>query len=483
MSKKNGHANPQSDKANIADSVSFGGRLSAEQMVCRLDVVFGEAFKHIVEGDDEVSILSDLCAGIVDALALPFMWLERSRNDEMLLPVAMSGNGPLHDEIHRLPERDDDSVLGDGPAVRALRSQTKEFIVVKDEGFKPWRKAAEKQKLASILAIPMQFYFEGRQQDWVVLFAASETRYLKNTNNQLCLQQIVERLSGVCHALCVHRQMRIVTQSLKAAGNSSFITDSQGTIIWANKSFCRLSGHDYASVIGRNPRILKSGKQGFRYYNRLWQRISSGNVWSGETVDRDSEGELYTIRQTVSPVRTGEKITHYISIHDDITDEKSMQLARERARRIDELTGLMTPGMFTERYERAVASAVSNKEPLALLLITINDFESLMATLGRDIEEMILETLGDRIRCYLSELDFAANLSGGDFAVVLNSVSSREEAKVIGEEILEVLNEPFPLLGDKLYLSRGLGVAVVPDDANDPDDLMRAADARAAGKD
>ena len=208
----------------------------------------------------------------------------------------------------------------------------------------------------------------------------------------------------------------------------------------------------------------------------------SGKVWSGETVDRDSDGELYNIRQTVSPVRTNGQVTHYISIHEDITDEKAMQAARERARRVDELTGLLTPPVFEERFQRAVDSCNRKDESMALLLLTIHEFDTLMRSLGRDIEELVLKTMGNRIRNCLQDDDYATHLAGGDFAVVLRSVGGSDEAHALGEKIMEVLDEPFPLLGDRLYMSRGLGVAMFPSDATEADELMRVADARAGGQ-
>lgn len=474
MKKENSKQGPE---------ITLGGSLSPEQVICRLDVVFGEAYKNVVELLEENTVLNELCEGMADALGLGYIWVGKVGAENVLTTVAASGMGALHREYLRVPEHYDDSALGNGPAARALRNQKPALIKVEDEGFQPWRKAAEKDGIKALLSVPMPITRGEQTQDWAVIFADAKFRPLQHAGNQAVMRSCVIRMASVCNALHLMQRLRLVNAAMESAGNAAFITDTEGTILWANASFGRLTGHEHQAVIGRNPRILKSGKQGYRYYSRLWRTISSGKVWTGETVDRDSQGELYTIRQTVSPILTNGKISHYISINDDISDEKRMQQARDRARRIDELTGLMTTGLFTERYERAVSRAVSNKEPLALLLLTINDFETLMLSLGRDIEELVLETLGDRIRSYLQEDDFAANLSNGDFAIVLTSVSSSEAARQLGEEILEVLNEPFPLLGDKLYLSRGLGVAFVPDDSQEADELMRIADARAGGKD
>ncbi|GEM_PF-2989204 len=447
----------------------------------RLSVVFGEAYQHIVEGESEISVLNDLCAGIADALGLQFMWLERHLSGEIMLPLATSGSGPMDEEIHRLPPHDDDSIVGSAPSVQALRLEDAVLMDITDPGFSPWRKAAEAQGVAAVLAMPLPFNYQGRQQIWAVMFCDADRNRLAAWLAADDMQNLLKRMGRLCEAICLQHQKQLVYSALSAAGNAAFITDTHGTILWANAAFGRLSGYDEQSVLGRNPRILKSGKQGYRYYDRLWRTISSGRVWSGETIDRDSQGELYTIRQTVSPVKTGDDISHYISIHDDISDEKAMREARERARRVDELTGLMTPATFKDRYEHVLQACNDSDQSMALLLLDIHDFQTLMGSLGSDIEELLLETLGDRIRSGLQAEDFAAYLGGGDFSMVLRSVGSIEEARAVGEQILEVLDEPFPLLGDKLYLSRSLGVAFLPQDGRDADELMRIADARAGG--
>src|SRR6185295_15230941 len=143
-------------------------------------------------------------------------------------------------------------------------------------------------------------------------------------------------------------------EALESAGNAAFITDLDGTIRWCNKAFSALTGYPVGALIGENPRLLKSGEQGLRYYRELWGTIRAGKVWSGETVDRDCDGMTYTIRQTISPVAVAGRITHYLSIHDDVTRQKAARERLERAVAVDEATGLLTPAAFKAEVEDAI---------------------------------------------------------------------------------------------------------------------------------
>ena len=74
--------------------------------------------------------------------------------------------------------------------------------------------------------------------------------------------------------------------TLEVAANAIVITDSRGTIESVNNAFTTLTGYSKEEVLGKNPRLLKSGKQPEGFYGDLWSTITSGKVWQGEIVNR-----------------------------------------------------------------------------------------------------------------------------------------------------------------------------------------------------
>ncbi|MDD2923426.1 MAG: diguanylate cyclase, partial [Anaerolineales bacterium] len=80
-----------------------------------------------------------------------------------------------------------------------------------------------------------------------------------------------------------------------------------------------------AEVIGKNPRILKSGKTLPEVYTELWEKISNGNEWRGEFCNRKKNGDLYWESASISPIMDENgAITHYVAIKEDITERKQM---------------------------------------------------------------------------------------------------------------------------------------------------------------
>ncbi|MFA6287041.1 MAG: response regulator [Opitutaceae bacterium] len=114
--------------------------------------------------------------------------------------------------------------------------------------------------------------------------------------------------------------IRLQSAALNAATNSVVITDARGNIEWVNPAFCRISGYEQAEVLGKNPRILQSGRQSPEYYAQLWGTILRGQSWQGEFVNRHKNGGLYTEEVTITPVQDGYGvIRHFVAIKQDVS--------------------------------------------------------------------------------------------------------------------------------------------------------------------
>src|SRR5579862_2360167 len=123
---------------------------------------------------------------------------------------------------------------------------------------------------------------------------------------------------------------RLQAAALEAAAFGVVIADSEGIIRWVNHEFTQLSGYTSEEAIGRNPHILKSGRQTEPFYKELWKTINAGGVWKGEIINRRKDGRLYHEEMTITPVRDAAGvITHFIAIKQDISRRK---LAEEELR-------------------------------------------------------------------------------------------------------------------------------------------------------
>ncbi len=134
------------------------------------------------------------------------------------------------------------------------------------------------------------------------------------------------------------KESRLQVAALEAAANGIFITDREGMILWANSAFTRLTGYSREEIIGKNPRIFKSGSgnQTPEFYKNIWETILAGEVWRGEIVNRRKDGSLYNEEMMITPVRAfGKEVTHFIAVKQDITDHKNLEESYRQSQKME----------------------------------------------------------------------------------------------------------------------------------------------------
>lgn len=120
--------------------------------------------------------------------------------------------------------------------------------------------------------------------------------------------------------------IRKLSRAVEQSPASVIITDIYGNIDYVNPKFEEVSGYTLQEVIGKNPRILKSGLISESIYRTLWDTIAEGKVWSGELHNRRKNGELYWESVSISPVKNeNNSITHYLAVKEDITRKKEIE--------------------------------------------------------------------------------------------------------------------------------------------------------------
>jgi len=115
---------------------------------------------------------------------------------------------------------------------------------------------------------------------------------------------------------------RLLATAVEQAAESVIITDVFGNVQYVNPAFEDISGYSYTEMLGKNPRILKSGETPSYQYKLMWEEISSGNVWRGTFINRKKSGEIYKEEATITPVKDNNNvIISYVAVKRDITQQ------------------------------------------------------------------------------------------------------------------------------------------------------------------
>jgi PAS domain S-box-containing protein len=122
---------------------------------------------------------------------------------------------------------------------------------------------------------------------------------------------------------------------------SIVVTDAKGNIEYVNPKFMEVTGYTREEVIGKNPRILKSGEHPPEFYKQFWGVLTSGKEWRGELQNKRRDGELYWENASISPIKDTEGvITHFLGVKEDITEKKRLEKHLIQAQKMEAIGNL-----------------------------------------------------------------------------------------------------------------------------------------------
>jgi len=130
--------------------------------------------------------------------------------------------------------------------------------------------------------------------------------------------------------------LRKLSRAVEQSADTVVVTNCHGIIEYVNPAFEALTGYSRDEVCGKTPRILKSGEQGPEVYQEMWKTILAGNVYRGILVNRKKNGELYSVEESISPVRDAAgRITHFIANGRDLTERVRLEAELRQAQKMD----------------------------------------------------------------------------------------------------------------------------------------------------
>jgi len=127
-----------------------------------------------------------------------------------------------------------------------------------------------------------------------------------------------------------------LAKAVEQSAETIIITDTHGTIIYANPAFEKTSGYTCAEALGQNPRILRSGKHQAPFYRQMWDVLTLGKDWRGHFINRRKDGTLYEEDVCISPIRNvhGE-IVNYVAVKRDVTREVQLEAQIRQAQKME----------------------------------------------------------------------------------------------------------------------------------------------------
>ena len=245
------------------------------------------------------------------------------------------------------------------------------------------------------------------------------------------------------------------------------ICDAQCRILRVNDAFSRITGYGRADVLGKNPSLLNSGRQGADYFKSMWTSIHKTGAWQGEIWNRRKSGEEYPEWLSIHVVKNeAGAVTHYVGAFSDSTLQKSAEAQIESLAYSDELTGLPNRRHLMAAIQRITREARHDKHLGGLLLLDLDDFMRLNDALGHAQGDEVLRQVARRLKHCVRESDTVARLEGDAFALLLTHLDAAPEvataqAEQVASKVLSALREPY-CVADTLYgATASIGVTLL----------------------
>jgi PAS domain S-box-containing protein len=152
--------------------------------------------------------------------------------------------------------------------------------------------------------------------------------------------------------------LRKLSTAVEQSPHAVVITDTEARIEYVNEAFERTTGYLAHEVLGRNPKVLHSGKTPQHTYDAMWAAMRQGLMWKGEFYNRRKDGSDYIEFAIITPLRQPDgRICHYVAVKEDITEKKHIGIELDGYRHhLEELVAQRTLELTTARQEAEAAN-------------------------------------------------------------------------------------------------------------------------------
>jgi diguanylate cyclase (GGDEF)-like protein/PAS domain S-box-containing protein len=271
---------------------------------------------------------------------------------------------------------------------------------------------------------------------------------------------------------------------LESVGEAIYGLDTDGRCTFCNPACLRLLGYrDQQDLLGKKVHDLihHTRADGSSYPENECHTVRA--ILEGEGVYADDEllwradGTGFPAEYRAFPVKRGGVVVGAVVSFVDITERKRAEEQLVRQANFDNVTGLPNRMLAIDRLSQAMSRGRRRHRKTGILFVDLDRFKTINDTFGHEIGDRLLGRVGQRLSDCVREADTVARLGGDEFMIILPDLNTVAAAEIVAGKILAAFSEPFVVDDREIFVTSSVGITVSPDDGDDPQVLMRNADA------
>jgi diguanylate cyclase (GGDEF)-like protein/PAS domain S-box-containing protein len=247
-------------------------------------------------------------------------------------------------------------------------------------------------------------------------------------------------------------------------------------ILLVNDRTQQLFGLSKSLIVNKRPHECMSPELSDYFNNLADVALRSEGMHEREQLLMTASGERILHTRATAINGQDARRNYLMLLVEDVTDQRAADARIHHMAHHDNLTSLPNRILFRQRLSEALRTAGQIQRQTAALCLDLDNFKNVNDALGHQIGDELLRSVAKRLRNALRDQDTLARIGGDEFAIVLPSVASNEEASIVAQRLIEAIRPPVNVEGHNLSVGLSVGIALSTTITNTPEQLLRCAD-------
>lgn len=267
-------------------------------------------------------------------------------------------------------------------------------------------------------------------------------------------------------------QVRLAKYVFDHSPEGVFVLDLNGEFRSANPAYSRFIGLDAGDLVGRNIASLSDTPKREQVFDNIFKAARQQGYWQGELLEKRVHGDYFPQRTQVNAITDDNgNVKYFAGMVSDLSDSKATDEQLFYLLNYDDLTKLANRVQFRDQLHRALVRYKDQQKGFALVLLDVDRFKQFNDSFGHEASDQLLVEIAERLSARVQKVDILARVGSNEFACIVEC-SPTFDVQKFAQRLFEVVtHEPYQISGDSVVLSCSVGIAQVPNDAQDIETL------------